>query len=221
MIRTRRRRRTTEVSAFALLVLVAELTGRSFTSRIDRALHVAPLAAPNASYYPFLLAGVKVAAALAVAALAFRVVRAHSTAAAGRRLLAALGHLHVTRTPRLRLQLSPRLWLLSFAATSVGYLLQSDADSIADGRWQLLSPWLHTYALPVFAVLAVLIALGWGAVRRWLAEVDRYVAASFARVRRLLRNLPTPVRRVRPTDDRGPRRLFGLAFQPRPPPLLA
>jgi hypothetical protein len=214
------RRRTTAVTAFALLALVAELAGRSITARIDRALHVAPLATPTARYYPFALAGVKVAAALALAALAFRIVRARATAAAGHRVLAAVGHHHAARRPRLRLTLSPRLWLLSFAATSLWYLLQTDADRLSEGHSLLLAPWLHTYALPVFAVLSVLLALGWGAVRRWLADVENYAAASFACARRMLR-APAPARRARPTDDRGPRRLFGLAFESRPPPLLA
>ena len=31
-----------------------------------------------------------------------------------------------------------------------------DTESVVAGRWPLLAPWLHTYALPVFALLAVL-----------------------------------------------------------------
>ena len=34
-------------------------------------------------------------------------------------------------------------------------------DSMVDGRWPLFAPWLHTYALPVFAVVAVVVALAW------------------------------------------------------------
>ena len=209
------------MAGFALLALVAELTGRSLTGRIDRALHVAPLAAQNASYYPFLLAAVKVVAALGFASLAFRIAHARATAAAGERVLAAVGHRAVARTPRLRLTLSPRLWLASFVATSLWYLIDTDADRVYAGRWPLLAPWLHTYALPVFAVLAVVLALGWGAVRRWLAEYDRYAAATLACARRLLRTGALPARRVRPVDDHGPRRLFGLAFESRPPPFTA
>ena len=82
------------------------------------------------------------------------------------------------RRPRLRLELSPRLWLASFGATSLWYLVQNDAERLSQGRWPLLAPWLHTYALPVFAVLSVLLALGWGAVRNWLLEVERYAAAT-------------------------------------------
>jgi hypothetical protein len=216
-----RRRRTTATAAFALLALIAELTGRSVTARIDRALHVAPLASTEASYYPFLLGAVKVVAALGLAALLWRIVRARATAAAGERLLAAMGHRCTRRAPRVRLRLSPRLWLASFTATSLWYLLHTDVDRVTAGRWPLLAPWLHTYALPVFAVLAVLVALGWGAVARWLAEVDDYAAATFARARRILRSLAPPCPR-RPIlgGDRTPRHLFGLAFESRPPPLL-
>jgi hypothetical protein len=211
----------TATAAFGLLALVAELAGRSVTARIDRALHVAPLASTEASYYPFLLGAVKVFAALGLAALVWRVVRAQKTAAAGERLLAAMGHRSTRRAPRVRLRLSPRLWLASFAATSLCYLVQTDVDRVSAGRWPLLAPWLHTYALPVFAVLAVLVALGWGAVARWLAEVDDYAAATFARARRILRTLAPPVpRRPLADGDRTPRRLFGLAFESRPPPLL-
>jgi hypothetical protein len=215
------RRRATVYLSFAFLALVAELVGRELTDVVDRALHVSPLATPSTPYYPILLVGVKVLAALGLAVLAWRVVRALATAAAGRQLLAALGHRRIRAVPRLRLFLSPRLWLASFAATSLWYLVHSDAGAVSAGRWPLLAPWLHTYALPVFAVLSVLVALGWGAVRDWLAEVDDYAAAALARAFRILRAGRLPVRRTRPEDDRGPRRLFGLAFESRPPPLFA
>jgi hypothetical protein len=149
------------------------------------------------------------------------VVRAHATAAAAERLLGAIGHHQVRRVPRLRLRLTPRLWLGSFATTSLLYLIQNDTECVSAGRWPLFAPWLHTDALPVFAVLAVLLALGWGAVRDWLADTDDYVAAAFARLHRVLRGVEVRPRRARPADDRGPRRLFGLAFESRPPPLSA
>jgi hypothetical protein len=216
-----RRRRVSVLAGFALLALVAELTGRELTDVVDRALHVEPLATPSTPYYPFLLVGVKVLAALGLAVLVWRLIRAHSTAAAGDRLLAALGHVRVRRTPRLRISLSPRLWLASFVATSLWYLIHSDAGAVTEGRWPLLAPWLHTYALPVFAVLSVLVAIVWGAVRDWLADVEEYAAATFAHAFRLMRARPLPARRVHPTAERAPRRLFGLAFESRPPPLRA
>jgi hypothetical protein len=219
MVRSRRRRRTAKVAAFALLALAVELLGRSITARIDGALHVRPLAAPDASYYPFLLAGVKIAVALGAAALAWRVARARATAVAGRRLLGRLGHRR-PRAPRVRLTLDPRLWAFSFVATSLWYLVQTDVDRVSAGSWPLVAPWLHTYALPVFAVLAVLVALGWRAVAQWVAEYEDYAAATIARARRVLRTTTRATRRARTSEVHAPRLLFGLAFECRPPPLL-
>jgi hypothetical protein len=210
------RRRSTAVAAFALLALVAELLGRSATMRLDRTLPVDPLATKTTSYYPFLLAGVKVIGALAVAALLWRILRARAMADAADRLLSSIGHPRVG-PPRPRLRLSLRRWVASFVATSLWYLAQNDGVRVFHGGSPLLAPWLHTYALPVFAVLAILLALGWGAVRDWLAEVEGYAAASFAQARRILRPI-TPFRRPRPADERAPRLLFGLAFESRPPP---
>jgi hypothetical protein len=214
------RRRVAVFAGFTLLALVAELSGRELTNMIDRQLHVEPLATPSTPYYPFLLAGVKVLSAAALAVLVWRLIRAHSTAVAGQRLLAALGHGRLRRLPRPRLSLSPRLWIASFAATSLWYLVHSDAGAVSQGRWPLLAPWLHTYALPVFAVLAVLVAIAWSVVRDWLADVEGYAAETFARAFRILRAPPLTGRRLRPTAERAPRRLFGLAFESRPPPLL-
>jgi hypothetical protein len=211
----------TGAAAFALLALIAELTGRSIIARLDRAFHVVPLAQPTTPYYPFLLAGVRAVAALVLAAVAWRLVRAHATAAAGERLLSAFGQ-RQRGMPQLRVKVEPRLWLTSFAATSLWYLVQNDAQPVTQGRWPLFAPWLHTYALPVFAVLAVLLAIGWGAVRDWLSAVEGYAAATLARVCRILRARTAQERRLRPAEgDRAPRRLFGLAFESRPPPLAA
>src|SRR5919201_1830402 len=93
-----------------------------------------------------------------LARVAWRFVRAHTVARAARRLLAANGSAG-PRAPRVRLELSPRLWVGAFLATSLIYLVQTDAEGISAGRWPLLAPWLHTSALPVFAVLAVVVAL--------------------------------------------------------------
>jgi hypothetical protein len=216
------RRRSTAFAAFALLALIAELAGRSVTLRLDRALSVVtPLATPTTRYYPFLLAGVKMLGSLAAAALVWRVIRAHAMASAAERLLGTIGHRRRSSRPRPRLRLSPQLWLWSFAATSLWYLVQNDYERVSQGRWPLLAPWLHTYALPVFAVLAILFAIGWAAVRDWLADVEDYACATLARARRRL--LPAVSRPSRPrrTDDRAPRHLFGLVFESRPPPLSA
>src|SRR4051812_44107557 len=205
------RRRLGVATGFALLALVAELGGRELTEVVDRALHVSPLATPGAPYYPFLLVGVKVLAALALAALAARLVRAHATAVTGERLLTAFGQRHPRPWPRL--SLSPRLWLVSFVSTSLWYLVQTDAGVVSAGRWPMLAPWLHTYALPVFAVLSVLVAVAWTAIRGWVAEYERVAEDAVANALRRVR--PARVF-VRPTPETvPPRRLFGLAFESR------
>lgn len=211
------RRRLQAGAAFALLALVVELTGRAITTRLDSAVNVAPLAAPTTPYYPFLLAGVRALAALLVAVVVWRAVRAHAAAAAGEQLLGRMR----SHRPRLRVTLSPHLWGYSFAATSLWFLVQDDAVRLSTGRWPLLAPWLHTYALPVFAVCSLVLALGWGAVRSWLADVERYAASTLARATRLLRAAALPARRPLVGDDRAPRRLHGVVFESRPPPLPA
>jgi hypothetical protein len=210
------RRRVKAGAAFALLALVVELTGRTITARLDGALNVAPLATPTTRYYPFLLAGIRALAAMLVAAVVWRAVRAHAAAAAGDRLFGRIG-----RRPRLRVTLSLRLWAYAFAATSLWFLVQDDAMRLSTGRWPLLAPWLHTYALPVFAVCSLLLAIGWGAVRSWLDDVERYAASTLARATRLLRAAAPPVRRRLAGDERAPRRLHGIVFESRPPPLRA
>src|SRR5579864_8032072 len=88
-------------TALALLALVAELAGRSLTDRLDVGRHVGPVSYAHAGYYPFLLAGVKIGVALMLARIAWRFAKA-------RRFASLLGR------PRMRLELSPRLWLVSF-----------------------------------------------------------------------------------------------------------
>lgn len=215
------RRRLTRAAVFALLTLVAELTGRSLTYRLDGAVHVEPLTTPMASSYPFLLAAVRLLAALALAGIAWRLVRAHGTAAAGEALLRRIGQRRVG-APRLRFRVTLGTWLASFGATAVWYLLQNDSERLSQGRWPLLDPWLHTFALPVFAVIAVAFALAWSIVRDWVAEVERYAAATFGRVVHALRSAASPrPRSTRSSDDRGPRHLFGVLFESRPPPVPA
>ena len=206
-------------ATFALLVVVTEVTGRSLTARIDRALHVAPLANSDAAYYPLLLVAVKVVAALALAALLARAIRARATADAGSRLLQAFGHREHTPAPRLRATLSPRIWFASFVATSAVYLVQTDAEGAAAGRWPLFSPLLHTSALPVFAALAVIVAFAWR-FARWLYDVEDFAHRTLERVRRMLTLTPRPASRyARAGNDTAPRRRFGLVFESRPPPL--
>jgi hypothetical protein len=219
MDRARRHQRLLSGLAFGLLALAAELVGRSLTYRLDVGRHVSSPAYATASYYPFLLAAVKVGIALLLARLAWRFARAHSAARAARRLLAAVGS-RPSRVPRVRVVLSARLWLASFLVTSLFYLVQTDTERLSSGQWPLLSPWLHTSALPVFAVLAVLVAVVWGAVAGWLADYERFAESAVAHAHRAVRASQTPPV-GRATDARAPRRLFGLAFESRPPPVHA
>lgn len=208
------------LATFALLVVMAEVAGRSLTARVDARLHVQPLANSATSYYPFLLVGVKIVCAFALAALLARASRARAAAKAGERLLAAVGH-HERAKPRLRPQLSFRVWLAAFAASSLLYLVHVDIESSAGGRWPSLDPWLHTYSLPVFALIAVAVACAWR-FASWLHEVEDYVERAFACVRRILSDaLRVTPATPRPADDSAPRRRFGLSFESRPPPLTA
>ena len=206
---------------FGLLVVLAEVVGASLTTHVDRRLHVMPLAPTHASYYPFLLVAVKVAAALALAALLARITRLRATREAGERLLAAAGHHGGRRLPRLRTSLSPRAWLASFAGTSVAYLVQMNTAHLAHQQLPLFAPWLHTYALPMYAVLAVVVAYIWG-LRLWLRDAEKHAVGTLNRARRILRTVLGlgPVH-PRPLDGRQPRRRFGLSLDSRPPPLTA
>jgi hypothetical protein len=220
MQRARRHQRLFAGLAFALLALIAELAGRSLTHRLDVGRHVATPSYAGADYYPFLLAAVKLGVALLFARLAWRFVRAHAAARAGRRVLARVGS-RPAPAPRVRLDLSPRLWLTAFLATSLFYLVQQDAEQAAVGRWPLLSPWLHSSALPVFAVLAVLVALAWSAVASWLTAYERYAKETCARAERIVTASQPPRSQRTETAAAPPRKLFGLAFESRPPPVPA
>ena len=215
--RARRHQRLFSGLAFALLALVAELVGRSLTHRLDVGRHVRTPSYSGADYYPFLLAAVKLGVALLLARLAWRFVRARMAARAARRVLTAVGKTP-TPAPRVRLELSPRLWLAAFAVTSTFALVHFDAEQAASGNWPLFWPWLHSSALPVFAVLSVLVALSWSAVSRWLNEYERYAEDTCAQASRLATRAPAPRERRATPIIRSPRKLFGLAFESRPPP---
>jgi hypothetical protein len=181
--------------ALVLLALIAELVGHSLARRIDVGRHVGRVSYANADYYPVLVAAVKVGAALMLARVAWRFAKA--------RRLAGL----LRASPRVRVELSARLWLASFLATSLAYLAQTNV-------WALI----HTSALPVFAVLSVLVALLHRGVEQWLREYERLAAGTVELVRHVLSQRVPHV--VLHFAD-GPRRRFGLAFESRPPPLPA
>jgi hypothetical protein len=215
-----RRQRWLARLALGLLVLVAELVGRSLTHRLDVGRHVGPVSYRHADYYPFLLAVVKTGVALMLARLAWRFAKARAAERAAHRVAGALGVRTQRRAPRVRIELSPRLWLVSFVGTASLYLLQTDAEQMGDGRWPLLAPWLHSSALPVFAVLAVVVAVLYRAVERWLGDYERLAADAVAFVRRLLKPEPVPRRRLS-LETLAPRKRFGISFESRPPPALA
>jgi hypothetical protein len=221
MERARRHQRFLSGLAFVLLALVAELAGRSLTRHLNVGRHVAAPSYATTDYYPVLLMVVKGGIALLLARLTWRFARAHAAARAGRSVLDAVGARPPRALPRLRISLSPRLWLGSFAVTTLIYLVQTDAEGLSAGRWPLLSPWLHTSALPVFAVLSVVVAFAWGVVAGWLAEYERFAEATIAHARAATAAASTFHVRRRADATAAPRRLFGLAFESRPPPLPA
>ena len=220
MEQARAHRRLAGTAAFALLALVSELVGRSLTVSLDLGKHVPTPSYSGAEYYPFLLAGVKISVALMLAVLTWRALRARASASAGRRLLAVLGGRPVD-APRLRVELRIRTWWLAFVATSCFYLVQTDTERIAAGEWPFFSPWLHTSALSVFAVLAVVVAVLYEGVARWLRDYERYAGAIVTAVRSLVRALRAALVFHDSVEIAPPRRLFGLAFESRPPPLRA
>jgi hypothetical protein len=187
--------------ALALLALVAELVGRSLAHRLDVGRHVGPVSYAHARYYPFLLAGVKVGVALMLARVVWRFAKA-------RKLASMLGR------PRMRVELSARLWLVSFLTTSAIYLVQMNLEH----SMSPFAPWLHTSALPVFAVLSVAVAVLYRSAELWLRDYEQLAAHAAACMRRMA------PRRTNPIDLHlavPPRRLFGLAFESRPPPVPA
>jgi hypothetical protein len=218
--RARRHHRLLSLLALGLLALVAELLGRSLSTRLDVGRHVRT-SYSGADYYPFLLIAVKASCALLLARIAWRFARARATAKAARRVTGALGVRPHRAVPRVRLELSWRLWLVFFLATASFYLVQTDGERLASGRWPLLAPWLHTSALPVFAVLAVVVALAYRAVASWLTEYETYARESAE----LARSLTAAAEESQPRHvtglDATPRQRFGLAFESRPPPAPA
>jgi hypothetical protein len=221
-MRARRHQRLLAILALALLSLVAEIVGRSLTHRIDLGRHVGRVSYDHAGYYPFLMAFTKVAIALMLARVTWRFAKARAAAHAAHRVAVALGGSpQQRRRPRMRIELSPRLWLLSFVVTASLYLVMTDVEAAEAHRWTVLGPWLHSSALPVFAVLAVVVAVVYRAVAGWLADYERLAADAVAFVRHLrsLGSLSGP--RPRVAASLAPRSRFGLAFESRPPPLAA
>jgi len=215
MRRARRHQRLLSVLAFCLLALTAELAGASLTYRIDVGRHVRSPSYSHAAYYPALLAAVKVGISLLLVTLLWRLLRARATERSARGLLGAV----TGRVPRIRVAMSFRLWVAFFGLTTTAYLVQADAARVAPGRWALFFPWVHTSALPVFAVLSVLMALVWRIVQRWLAEYEQYVEDAVRRAFGVVDVDQCPQVFSHSVLADPPRRLFGLVLDGRPPPL--
>jgi hypothetical protein len=193
-----RRRTVLARLALGLLVLAAEVTGRSLAYRIDVGRHVGRVSYSDASYYPAVLLCVKVGVGLMLARLLWRFFHV-------RRVAVVLG-----TAPRLRLHVSWRLWLASFLGTTCVFLLQTNAERAV----------LHSSAVPVFAVLAVLVAVAYRAAEQWLGDYERIAAVAVALLQRVATHRPG-LARPRRRAALPPRLLFGLAFESRPPPLAA
>src|SRR5262252_9446818 len=126
MERARRHQRLLSAVSFGLLAVLAELFGAELTHRIDLGRHVRSPSYSHAAYYPGVLAVVKVGIALLAASLVWRMLRAHAIARAARKVAGAVGG----EVPRVRITLSPRLWLAFFALTATTYLVHADAARI-------------------------------------------------------------------------------------------
>ena len=217
MDRARRHQRLLSALAFGLLAVLTELVGAGLTHRIDLGRHVRSPSYSHAAYYPAVLAVVKVGIALLLASLLWRMLRAHAIERAARRVAGAV----TGDVPRVRIALSPRLWFAIFALTATTYLVHADLDHVASGRWALFFPWVHSSALPVFAVVSVLLAVLWSAVQRWLADYERFAEDAARLARHLRRSLPPATSFPRIVLAVPPRRRFGLVLDSRPPPASA
>ena len=159
--------------------------GRSLAHRLDFGRHVAAPYA-GADYYPILLAVVKVAVALMLARVAWRFVKARTVACAARRRLLRTRKSCARSAPRVRIELSPRLWLGSFLVTSADLpRCRSTPRASQPAAGRSCSPWLHTAALPGLR----------GARRRRRAHLPRGRELAL-RLRELRRETPPRARHV-------------------------
>src|SRR5581483_1484595 len=217
MERARRHQRLFSALAFGLLAVLAELVGAGLTHRFDLGRHVRSPGYSHAAYYPAVVAALKVGIALLLARLAWRVARAFAIGRTARHLSGVVSR----GMPRVRLTLSPRLWLAFFAVTAATYLVHADLDHVAGGRWALFFPLIHSSALPVFAVFSLLLALLWSVVQRWLADYEQFVEDAARLARRLTRTPPPKASFPHVLLAVPPRRLYGRVLDSRPPPLAA
>lgn len=208
-------RRHLAIGALVVAVLSGEVAGRWLVANLPLVDDVPRRRHGGLDAWPILVVVAKLGIGLLLARLSWRLVKAHRVARAGERLLRRR-QLRASR-PQPTIGLSPRAWLASFVAMSVLYLVPTSYGDIS--REPLITPWLHAQALPVFAVLAVVVAVLWRTISRWLAALERYGES----LRQLIRSPRVRATAVRSdyVCSRAPRSLFGLAFQSRPPPAPA
>ncbi len=210
-------RRQLAGGAFLALVLAGEVVGRWVVVRLPLLGHAPGRHHGGVDAWPVLVILAKVAVALLLARLAWRLSRALRLARPRERVHRALGR--DCSRPAPEIALSPRAWLASFVGMAALYVIPTSSAEVANGCWPLLTPWLHTQALPVFALVAVGVAILWRTVSRWLAAVERYADELRALVRPHVRSAAP--RRLGHAVLGSPRSRFGVCFESRPPPVLA
>ena len=210
------RRRQLAAGALVVAVLSGEVAGRWLVTHLPFVGDVPTRAHGGLDLWPAIVVAAKVGLALLLARLMWRLVRARRIVRAGERVLRIPSSRGVR--PRPGVALSPRAWLVSFTAMSVLYVMPTSTGEVASGCWPLVAPWLHSQALPVFAVLAVVVALVWRTVSRWLTALERY-GQRLERLARRDRARPSARRWTQPSS-RTPRALFGVSFESRPPPAV-
>lgn len=215
--RVRVSRRQLAAGALLVAVLAGEVAGRWLVAHLPPVAD-APRSAPRGlAAWPGIVVAAKIGLALLLARLAWRLVQARRVARSGERLL-RIACSRRTR-PGPSIGLSPRAWLASFTAMSLLYLVPTSGDEIGAGAWPLAAPWPHLRALPVFGLLALVIAVLWRTISRWLGALEAYGE----RLQSLIRSTYGPAPAIGRTHvaHRAPRLLFGVAFESRPPPARA
>ena len=196
-------------------VLAGEVAGRWLVANLPFFDQVPRRAQGGPDAWPALVVAAEVAVALLLARLGWRAVRALRVAAAGERMVRLRQHAAARPTPTIGL--SPRAWLASFTAMAVLYVVPTSMAEASAGPWPLVAALWQTQALPVFAVLAAVVAVLWRTVSGWLAALERY-GELLGSVIRSARAAVCAVRRRGRCADGAPRSRFGVAFQCRPPP---
>lgn len=199
-----------------MVVAAQVLVGATVSRWVDVGRHVPRPTTTDSLSYHWLLAATKIGVALLSAGLAWRILSLRCSARAAGRVLTRWGRTPAA-APRLRLAISSRLSLALFGCCSGAYLAQSALSTPGSST---LGPALHSSALAVFATLSVLVACLWTTIRRWLRAYEAYAEESVRQAVRL--SADEPSRNVFfDVPSQTPRRLFGLAFESRPPPLHA